>query len=284
MAALAAALIPSLISGAAGFFGGKKQNTTTGTQDTTGSSQQINHAVQTGGGSGTGASRNYGSGATANSGVGTNVHNLTPLQQMLATQLGTGASNLANTATDMSGYTNNGLQGINDASGAQSIALKNILASRGLSYSPAAANAEVGNQQNRLNQQTSFLQGIPLLQRAQQERAQTGLVNAFSALPTDTTTTSDTQGTYQNENQGATSFDNSNYSNTDSETDAKNKSNTNQTGTVSGNPIAGLLGGLGAGLVSPNGSGGNNMGSIIDIISSLFGGGRSNSGSDLGFG
>jgi len=271
MAALAAAIIPALISGAAGFFGGKKQQEQKGTQDTNSTGQSINHAVQTGGGSGQTATRNYGSGAAAQ--AGTTTHNLSPFQQSLAQQFTTGAQGLANSAADMSGYTNRGLQDINDASSAQHTALQNVLASRGLSYSPAAGNAEVMGQQNRLNQQSSFLQGIPLLQRELQSKAQAGLVSAFNALPTDTATTQ--EGTYQNESQGAGSYDNSNYSNTDSETDTKQTGHTDQTGTVSGNPLAGALGGVGAGLMGPNSSSstGNNMGGIIDFFSRIFGGG-----------
>lgn len=262
MAALAIPLIAAAIPAIAGLFGGKKQETK-GTQDT--STHEESAQNNTSGQTTTGA---YNGTQTA-----TNVHNLSPLQQQLVDTFTKGAMDLNSSAADLSGYRNQGLQNINDASDAQNTVLRNTLAARGLSFSPAAGNAEMMGQQNRLNQQSSFLQGLPLLQRQLQTQAQQGLVSAFSALPTDSTQTGVSSGSSAGNMSG--------FSNTTGVSDRTG--HTNQTGTVSGNPLAGFAGGLGAGLAAPNAQGTNsNGGSIIDAIAGMFGKGYAAPGSDLG--
>lgn len=253
-----AAFILPILAGAAGIAGGLFPPKTSGTQDTTSSSHGTS-ATDTN-------TLNNGAGLTNTTGhqVATNEHNLSPEQQALASALTGGALAQANSATDLSGYRNAGLQQINDASGAQSTALNNILAARGLSYSPAAGNSIIQGEQNRLNQQTSFLQGLPLLQRSLQDKAQAGLVSAFSALPTDTTQTGDSTG------QASSNFSNTGQSNTTGVQDTSQTGHTNQTGTVSGNPLAGGLSGAAAGLAAPSSTG---SGSTLGDIIKLFGGG-----------
>jgi hypothetical protein len=153
-----------------------------------------------------------------------------------------GAQNLYGQGTDLSGYTSSGLQNINQSANLQNKALQNIIASRGLSFSPAAATAQTMGEQNRLNQSSQFLNQIPLLQRQLQQQGLQGLMQAFGTLPTGVSTTGG--GTQQTSG--------------------------NQVGNLYGNPMGGLFGGLGAGLAAPGGpSGISNLGNIL----SLFGGG-----------
>lgn len=252
-----AGFILPIVSGLAGLFGGGKQQQTKGTQDTSTHGTTTNNTTtgQTGTTTGT----------TSGTQTSTNVHNLSPLQQQLADTFTKGALDLNSSAADLSGYKNAGLQGINEASDAQNMVLRNTLAARGLSFSPAAANAETMGVQNRLNQQSQFLQGLPLLQRQLQQQSQQGLISAFGALPIDSTQTGQTSGT----TSGTTNL--SGFSNMAGTSDQTG--HTDQTGTVSGNPLGGLLGGLGAGLAAPAPSGGgSNLGNIIGTIASLFGG------------
>jgi hypothetical protein len=93
------------------------------------------------------------------------------------------------------GYTNEGLKNINTSSDIAKRSLDNILAARGLSGSSAGASSAMQQRLNSLNQQSSFLNSIPLLrdQRAQQNL--TGASGFFNALPTGTRRTGTTTGT-----------------------------------------------------------------------------------------
>jgi hypothetical protein len=228
-----ASLIPAAISGLAGLFGGGKQQKTQ-TSGTITNNQSGNFSQQ---------------GNT--SGTSSNTANLNPLQMNLANQFTRGAQNLANSAADMTGYTQQGLQGINAGAAAGTNVLNNILASRGLSFSPAAASAQTQNQLNRINQQSQFLSKIPLLQRQLQTQANQGLEQAFSTMPINTTQTS----------SGTTS-----QSGQTSQQGTQTQQGTN---LVSGNPMGGLFSGLGAGLLSPSVSG-NDTSNLGDILMHLF--------------
>lgn len=214
--------ILSGITGLAGLFGGGQQQKTTtqGTTSQTGTSNTNN----------------------------TTTPNLSPIQQQLVNMFTQGAQNLYNQGpTDLSGYTAGGLQQINNSSNIANKTLSNTLAARGLSYSPAAANALTANESNRVNQSASFLQQIPLLQRQLQQQNIQGLTSAFQALPTAVTSTgsgtTNTTGT------------------------------TNQTQTVNGNPIAGGLSGLGSGIAA-----------TLPDWTKLFGGGGGGSNGNQGSG
>lgn len=190
------------VSGLAGLFGGGKQQQQATKQTTTGT--------------------NTTSGSTSSS---TNP-NLSPIQQQLANLFSSGAMNQYNQGTDLTGYKQGGLQTINNNSDITNKALGNILASRGQSFSPAASNAQVSSRINQGNQQTQFLQSLPLLQRSLQQQNLSGLLGAFGALPTGNSSTGTTDQT-QNIN-----------------------STTTGNGSISGNPLAGLFGGVGAGLAA----------------------------------
>ena len=209
-----ASFILPIMSGLAGLFGGGRQQQQQGSYSGSQSGNQFQ----------------------------TTTPNLSPLQQSLANMFVGGAQNLYGQNADLSGYTSSGLQNINQTAGLQNKALQNILASRGLSFSPAAGNALAMSEQNRLNQSSQFMNQIPLLQRQLQQQGLQGLMQAFGTLPTGVSVagggTSTTSG--------------------------------NQVGNVYGNPLGGLFGGLGAGLAAPAGVGGTNLGSILN----LFGGGN----------
>lgn len=233
-----ASLIPAAIGGIAGLFGGAKQQETktsgTITNNSSGSSTLNNNQSTT----------------------GTNqvTHQLSPFQQQLAQLFTKGTADQYNKATDLSGYTQSGLEGINKGSDLANQTIKNTLAARGLSWSNAAGNADVMQQQNRIGQQEQFLQGIPLLQRQLQSQALGQVIQGFSALPTDTSTTA--TGTTTGSQTGTT----------------QQNSTQNQQGTnlVSGNPAAGLASGIGAGLLGPGQNGDSNL---SNLMSRLFGGG-----------
>lgn len=262
-----AGFILPIIAGAAGvasaFIKPKSSQDTNQTTNT----QQDTHSTVEG---------NSNQSVTANrQGQTANLHNLSPLQQSLVDRFTQGALDNANQSGDFTGYAANGLQNINDASSARDTALRNVLAARGLSYSPAAANAQIQGQSDRLGQQSQFLNSIPQLQQAQRERAQAGLVSAFSALPTDTssTTNENTSGTQANTNFSSNNAQNNTSQNTEG--------HITQVGSV--NPAAAVAGGLG-GFGAATAAQGSGPGSLIDTISGLFGAGKTkgSTGSDLG--
>lgn len=224
------AFIAPIISGLAGLAGGgvqQKVNTNT-SQNQQGSTEQ-NQQGQTSG--------------TVNP-------NLSPLQQQLSSLFGQQATNLASSSTNLAPYTAGGLQQIQGQGGANNQILQNLMASRGLSYSPAGTAAQAQNTLNTGNQANTFLQSIPLLQRQLQQQSLSGLISSFGALPTGTSST------------GASSAFGSGSS--------QSSGQANQNSTISGNPLGGLLGGLGAGLFAPSGGGGgSNLSSIIGSLGSL---------------
>ena len=252
-----AGFVLPIVSGLAGLAGGlfpKKEKST----QTTNTSQQTNQEGNT----------NFNQFTNANAtgqqaGTTSNTHNLSPFQQQLAERFTRDALKRADSGADISGYQHAGLQAINDTSSANNVAMKNLLASRGLSFSPVAANAEIQQQQGRIGQQSQFLQSLPLLQRAMQQEDQKGLLDAFGMLPTDTT------GTSTQDSSGISSGTSGGTGYSQNRSGTEGTSNTEGTGQINGNPIAGGLGGLGAGMAQQ----GSGPGSMIDMISKLFGGG-----------
>lgn len=132
-------------------------------------------------------------------------------------------------APDLSGYTAGGLQNINDAGDLKSKIMANTLASRGLSFSPAAAFSQVQPQSDRLAQSSSFLNTIPLVKKQLEDQNFQNLLDSFKLLPTGTSAsgTSSQSGT----------------------------SSTKGTTTQPGNALGGLFSGLGAGLFAGLGFG-----------------------------
>jgi hypothetical protein len=216
---MATAAILPIISGLAGLFGGKGQQ-----QSSSGTQQQIQNM--------------------STSGRSSTTPNLNPLQQKLAEMFSSKAMDFANQAPDLTGYTQGGIENINQANAGSQAATRNMLAARGLAYSPAYATATTMGDQNRTNQISQFLASIPLLQRQLQQQGIGGLEQAFGAQPFGTT--SESQGGSTGNTEG--SF--------------------NSTGTQSGNPVAGALSGIGAALGAPSifGGGGSQLG---DILASL---------------
>lgn len=84
------------------------------------------------------------------------------------------------------GYRNQGLQTINQGSDAANRAIENVLASRGLSGTSAGITSSIQNQLNRVNQQSSFLNEIPLLQDKRYQDLLGGASGFFSRLPVGT--------------------------------------------------------------------------------------------------
>ncbi len=195
-----AAFIAPIISGLAGLFGGfKKPSTQTNTSTTEGVSSP----------------------------------ELSANQNLLSDTFTQALLKRFNTDTDLSRYSAGGLQEINRAGDARSKIINNLIASRGLSFSPAATTAQIGNENERLRGSTDFLNTIPLLARQLKGQDISELIRGFSALPTASRTSSTTK-------QSGTSL-------------------------VPGNPIAGALGGFGAGLFAPyNGNFDTPLGDIIN--------------------
>lgn len=189
-----------IVSGLAGLFAGNATKNTSGT--TSGTVSQ--------------------SGSSSN----TTTPNLSPLQQQLANQFVNQSTNLANQDPNLTGYTASGLQTINQSGNAASAALRNSLASRGLSFSGAGANAETENTLNSINQGQQFLNQIPLLQRQLQQQNIQGEEAAFGALPTGVTSSGSNSGTQTT------------------------NASQNQTVSTPGGGLAGLFGGIGAGLAA----------------------------------
>lgn len=87
---------------------------------------------------------------------------------------------------DLSGYEAGGLKNINRASDIKSQLLSNMMAQRGLTYSPAAASAQAQQENDRLAQGTDFLNTIPLLRKQLEQQDINSLISGFGALPTAT--------------------------------------------------------------------------------------------------
>jgi hypothetical protein len=148
MASLAIPLISAGISGLAGLFGGRSQKTTaSGTQDTT----------------------------------QTSTPNYTPEQQQFIDQILKQYQGQIS-GTDLSGYQAQGLAGINQTGNASDQAIRNILAQRGLSFSPAAATSLTQSRLNQGQQQSTFLNNLPLLQYQLKSQALAGGSQFLSGL------------------------------------------------------------------------------------------------------
>jgi len=83
----------------------------------------------------------------------------------------------------LKGYTGQGLRTINQAGDIRSKTMSNILAARGLSSSPVAANLLSGADNQRLEQQINFLNQVPILGREQEGEDMRGLASYIASLP-----------------------------------------------------------------------------------------------------
>lgn len=121
---------------------------------------------------------------------------LSPEAQALMDQLSKQFGGL--TAPSLTGYAANQTANINAASNAQSQAVNNIMAARGLSTSPVAGTAAAGIEQNRVNQITGMQQQLPLLQQQMNLADLAASSQFFQAMPRgQTTTTGQTTDTSQ---------------------------------------------------------------------------------------
>jgi hypothetical protein len=98
-------------------------------------------------------------------------------------------------STDMSGYTNSGIENINTASDAATIARNNTLAARGLSSSPIAGNADILSQNDRAGNIAEFQNTIPLLQRDMYNQDWNQALGLFNNRPKGLTSTGSSSGT-----------------------------------------------------------------------------------------
>ncbi len=220
-----AGFVLPIISGLAGLFGGGQQGQTQTNSNQSGTQNQ-----------------QFSSGGSTNP-------NLSPYQQQLAQLFTQGSINQYGQGTNLAPYTSQGLQQIQSGGAAQRKMTDNVLASRGLSYSPAAATADTQSSINTGNQMNQFLQGVPLLQHQLQQGNLQQLMQAFGVQPTGVTSTQSGTSQGQSQQQG------------------------NSTSTQFGNPLGGLLGGFGAGAAAPGGflspGSGFDLGSFLKKI---FGG------------
>lgn len=204
MASLALPLLTTGISALAGLFGAKKSPTVTNQNSTN----------------------------TTTPNIGANQENLIDqFTQGITKQM---------QGTDLTGYTGQGLQQINQTAGVGDKMSDNILAARGLSNSPYAAFMKNQNNNNRLNQSSQFLNQIPLLQQQLRQQAIQSAISGSQAIPFGSTQTG---------------------------------SSTSTTTGGNGSPIAGALSGAGAALNAPiNGMGGTTSDAIGSKLGSIFGG------------
>lgn len=158
MASLAIPLLSAGISGLAGLFGGKSSTTTTtGTQDNN-------------------SSTNY---------------QYTPDQQRMMQQLMQQFQQQSQ-GFDNSGYQSQGIQDINKSSDQSQTAIQNMLAQRGLSFSPAAATSLTQNRIGQAGQQSQFLNSIPLLNYQLKSQALTNAGNFLNGQRVNSNSTSHT--------------------------------------------------------------------------------------------
>lgn len=190
-----AGFVLPIISGLAGLLGNRGQKQTSTTDSTTTGSQ---------------------------SGTTSTLANFSPLQRALIERFTGAAEDIYSDNTNLRPYAANQMQAIGGQGNQNRQVISNILASRGLSYSPAAATPLTQNLLNTGNQQSQFLSSLPLLQRQLQTQGFDSLLRAFGALPIDQT--SNTSGTSTQRTQGT------------------------GTQTTPGNPLAGLFSGVGAAL------------------------------------
>lgn len=173
----------------------------------------------------------------------TSTPNIGANQQSLQDQFTQGITQQLNSANDMSGYTGQGLQQINQTAGVADKMSKNILAARGLSNSPYAATLENQNNNSRLNQSSQFLNQIPLLQTQLRQQAIQQAIQGSQAIPFGSTVTGSQSGT------------------------------STQTGG-GGSPVAGALSGAGAALNAPMGGGVTAGQQIATNLGNIFGGSK----------
>jgi hypothetical protein len=138
------------------------------------------------------------------SGTTTTTPNVSPGMQGYIDKLMASYGNLTK-PVDLSGYQASQTQGINKQADIASQSAANIMASRGLSTSPAAATTALNIDTNRLNEITKLNQSLPLLQN-QLTNQNLGAASSFiNQVPMGSTTTSNQQQQQQQQTAGGTS-------------------------------------------------------------------------------
>lgn len=97
----------------------------------------------------------------------------------------------------LTGYTGQGMRGINKTADIRSQSLASILAARGLGSSPMAAAMQAQGEDQRMSQQVQFQNTIPLLQRQMEGENLDAFSKFIASLPTGVTQsgTSSSSGT-----------------------------------------------------------------------------------------
>ncbi len=182
-----------------------------------------------------------------NNSTSTTTPELSDLQQLLSKVAGYGALNQYGKGSGdlIDSIRQGGIKSINAGTDIKSKAVSNILASRGQSYSPAAVGALSNPQSDRVSQYAQLDQSLPQIGYQIDQNNFQNLLSAFKALPTATTTTGSSSG---------------------NQTTHGTQSGTQLIG--GGSPLAGFLGGAGAGLAAPQ-SGADN--SVLSGILKSFG-------------
>lgn len=176
--------IPALLSGISGLAGGLNNRPNTGTQTQTGTI------------------------GDTSSGTTSSTPTFTPQQQQLSDQLTSGYQSSLNEDPNLTGYQATGQAQINSGNDARQKAISNIMASRGLSYSPAAGAALGAAKGQGISQSVDFANSIPMLaqqlklQKLQQAggffnsmaHGQTGAFNTNSTRTLNTKTTTNNPG------------------------------------------------------------------------------------------
>jgi len=102
----------------------------------------------------------------------------------------------------MTGYAGQGMRDINRVSDLRTQAIDNILATRGLSSSPAGAGLAAQGEDTRMKQQVDFMSQLPLLGRQLQTTDADAFAKFIASLPTGNTQTR--QGTTTGSAYGST--------------------------------------------------------------------------------
>ncbi len=236
-------LLPAL-GGAAGAFptasnvSGDSNTTSSGFQaSSTNSTQlmgQLMQMLQHGTSTGTTASQTTGGYST-------------PAAQALQEQLIGQYSNLAN--PDLKGYQAQQTERINRNSELQNQAVQQLLAARGLSTSPVAATADIGNQSQRIAGITQLQQSIPLLQRQMSLEGMGQAGQFLSTIPRTSATTGQTSETTDTSQNQTTSGSNQGFTGSTVNTGGQTETH-NQQQQQAGGGLGGMFGGLASVLAS----------------------------------
>lgn len=245
-------IIKSVGAGGAGLLGGGT-NTTTGNSST--QSSNVNESNEASQASFQNWLQNFLSQETNTSGgtsnVSTTTPNIAPGTQKLIDYLTQRYTNLS--SPSLTSYGNQQAQVINKNADIQRQAVDQILASRGLSMSPAAATALSNVDAQRFSNLNQMRAQLPLIQADQDRTNLAAASNFMQMVPHSTTTTggtANTQSTSQNQSQNQTSGG-QNFSNNWGYGTNQGTSNTQSTQTQKqGGSIAGGIAGILAGLFS----------------------------------